>query len=519
MLSQPKQADLLALRERDPWRGRADAAKDALAMHLAASSRDLLQRYGVAVVLAGLGLFIRLMLPMPEGTSIYQLPIAAVVLSAWYGGRGPGFVASLISVAGAWYWLVPPVNSVKIAPEHVLPFSIFIALCLLLTEFGAGRRSSQRALTESEARFRLMAETVPEVLWIESIRSRKMLYMSPRYEQIWGRPVAGLERDPELWKEAVHPEDRDAVSVAWKQWLAGEAGERLDLAFRIVRPGGEIRWVHSRGTLIRDETGTPYGASGIAEDVTEEKRAQEALAKAQADLAHMSRLSTLGELTTSIAHEVSQPVGAIIARADACARWLAADPPELAEARAALNNIAADGKRAREVMARIRALARRQAPRNEKIDINQKILQVIELTKHELRSRDVALRTDLDTTLPRVAGDRVQLQQVLLNLVMNAIEAMSAVHDRPRELAIVSRPEGPDAVTVEVRDSGMGLVPESAERVFEAFYTTKPEGLGIGLSLSRSIVEAHGGRLSASANQPHGAVFRLSLPVARQAVA
>ena len=227
----------------------------------------------------------------------------------------------------------------------------------------------------------------------------------------------------------------------------------------------------------------------------------------------MSRLTTLGELTTSIAHEVSQPLGAMVASAGACARWLAADPPAMAEARSALDNIVADGKRAREVIARIRALAKRQAPRMDLLDLNRKILEVLALTEHELRSHDIVLETRLDSTLPHVTGDRVQLQQVLLNLIVNAIEAMSGVNDRPRELTIVSA-QGMDGVVVEVRDSGIGLDPHRAERVFEAFYTTKAEGIGIGLSISRSIVEAHGGRLWAAPNQPHGAVFRFSLPVA-----
>ena len=241
-----------------------------------------------------------------------------------------------------------------------------------------------------------------------------------------------------------------------------------------------------------------------------------ALQIARTELAHVSRLTTLGELTTSIVHEVSQPLGAMVASAAAGARWLAAAPPDIAEARSALDNIAADGKRAREVIARIRALTKRQLPRMELLDINRKILEVVALTEHEVRSHDIVLRTELDGTLPHVAGDRVQLQQVLLNLIMNAIEAMSAVHDRARELTIVSGQDDANGVVVEVRDSGTGLDPERAERVFEAFYTTKAEGIGIGLSISRSIVEAHGGRLWASANEPHGAVFRFSLPIAEE---
>ena len=249
----------------------------------------------------------------------------------------------------------------------------------------------------------------------------------------------------------------------------------------------------------------------LAEEKLREK--DDALEMARTELARVSRLTTLGELTTSIAHEVSQPLGAMVASAGACARWLAADPPAMAEARSGLDNIVADGKRAREVIARIRALTKRQAPRMDLLDLNREILEVLALTEQELRSHDIVLETKLDSTLPQVRGDRVQLQQVLLNLILNAIEAMSAVNNRPRELTIVSA-QGTDGVLVEVRDSGMGLDPDRAERVFEAFYTTKTEGIGIGLSISRSIVEAHGGRLWAAPNQPHGAVLRFSLPVA-----
>ena len=249
----------------------------------------------------------------------------------------------------------------------------------------------------------------------------------------------------------------------------------------------------------------------LAEEKLREK--DDALETTRTELARVSRLTTLGELTTSIAHEVSQPLGAMVASAGACARWLAADPPAMAEARSALDNIVADGKRAREVIARIRALTKRQAPHMDLLDLNREILEVLALTEQELRSHDIVLETKLDSMLPQVRGDRVQLQQVLLNLILNAIEAMSAVNDRPRELTIVSA-QDTGGVVVEVRDSGIGFDQDGAERVFDAFYTTKAEGLGIGLSISRSIVEAHGGRLWAAPNQPHGAVFAFSLPAA-----
>jgi C4-dicarboxylate-specific signal transduction histidine kinase len=276
---------------------------------------------------------------------------------------------------------------------------------------------------------------------------------------------------------------------------------------------------------IIDGHGNVVGASKVARDISERKRAEDALRErdhalemARTELARVSRVTALGELTTSIAHEVAQPLGGMIASADACRRWLSAEPPDIPEARSALDNIAADGKRAREVIARIRALTKRELPSKESLDINHEVMDVLALTERELRGHDIVLRTQLDRTLPRVAGDRVQLQQVLINLIMNAIEAMNSVRDRPRELTIVSGQDGPKTVRIEVRDSGGGLDPKGAERVFEAFYTTKEEGIGIGLSISRSIVEAHGGRLWANANEPHGAVFQFSLPVAAEAV-
>jgi C4-dicarboxylate-specific signal transduction histidine kinase len=264
----------------------------------------------------------------------------------------------------------------------------------------------------------------------------------------------------------------------------------------------------------------------LARDISERKRAEQtlrekdhALEMARTELARVSRLTTLGELTASIAHEVNQPIGAMVTNAGACARWLAAKPPDMAEARSALANIAADGKRAGEVIARIRALTRRQAPRMELLDVNRKVLEVVALAEHEMKTHGIVLRTELAPALPGVAGDRVQLQQVLLNLIVNAIEAMSGVHGQPRELTIVTAARQPGGVVVEVRDSGPGLGAERVERVFEPFYTTKAQGIGIGLSISRSIVEAHGGRLWATSNQPHGAVFRFSLPVAQQGAA
>ena len=282
--------------------------------------RDVLKRYGVAFVLATLALLIRSVLPVPTGTTIYQLPLAAVVLSGWFGGRGPGLLASLICVVGVLYWFIPPLYSFHISPDFQLPVAIFIGLCILLTEVGEARSRVKRALEESEGRFRLMAETVPEMLWFQSVEPPEMLYVSPRYEEIWGHPFGDLKSGTSAWLEAVHPEDRDGVRSAYERWLSGEGSGRLDATFRIVRPDGETRWIHSRGTLIRDKHGKPYRASGIAEDVTEEKRAQEALANAQTELRARQDMLDLAQkaaraVAFDLAHRRSRKRKPLVARA------------------------------------------------------------------------------------------------------------------------------------------------------------------------------------------------------------
>ena len=244
----------------------------------------------------------------------------------------------------------------------------------------------------------------------------------------------------------------------------------------------------------------------------ERKRAESALQRAQAELAHASRVMTLGQLTASIAHEVNQPLGAMVTSAAACTRWLATEPPDMEKAHRALERIVKDGRRAGAVIERIRALVKRQPSRSEWLDLNESVLEVLAMAQYDLRRNEIVVRR-LAERLPAVRGDKVQLQQVLLNLVINSIEAMSKVEDRPRELTIVSAADGPKAVLIEVQDSGTGLEADSTTRLFEPFYTTKANGLGIGLSISRSIVESHGGRLSAGGRTPHGAIFRLTLPL------
>jgi PAS domain S-box-containing protein len=248
-------------------------------------------------------------------------------------------------------------------------------------------------------------------------------------------------------------------------------------------------------------------------DLTERKHAEEALRKAQAELAHVTRVMTLGELTASIAHEVNQPLAAVVNAAVACLRWLDRGSPDLDEARRAAEWIIKEGNRASEVIRRVRALANKTDIEKVPLDVNDVVREIIALVQHELFSHRVSLRMELAPTLPMILADRVQLQQVIINVVMNGIEAMQSVTDRPRELVIRSRQDGTQQVLVSVTDCGVGISAENADRLFNAFFTTKSSGMGMGLSICRSIIEAHGGRLWATANVPHGATFQFTLPV------
>jgi C4-dicarboxylate-specific signal transduction histidine kinase len=227
----------------------------------------------------------------------------------------------------------------------------------------------------------------------------------------------------------------------------------------------------------------------------------------------------MGQLTASIAHEVNQPIGAAVTNAEAALRWLRATPPDLDEVQQALARIVENGKRASDVVGRIRALVRKAPQQTARFDLNEAIRDVIALSRTEVLRHGVALHSELATNLPTVAGDRVQLQQVILNLIINAVEAMSSLDQGPRELLITTQPHGPIGALVAVRDSGPGLDPQTVDHLFEAFYTTKPDGMGMGLAICRSIIEAHAGQMWAASNEPRGAVFQFTLSAERDETA
>jgi len=304
-------------------------------------------------------------------------------------------------------------------------------------------------------------------------------------------------------------------------------GTDLDIEYRLLMPEGSVKYIHVVGrSTVNDETSSIERAGldcfglesaglefvGAVMDVTAAKRAAEELHEAQAALAHVTRVTTLGELTASIAHEVNQPLAAVVANCEACLRWLDRKTPDLDAARRSVESVINDGNRASEVIRRVRALAKKTDPQMAPLDINDVVNEVIALVQREVFSHRVSLRTELAPALPEVLADRVQLQQVLINLVINGIEAMQPLTDRPRQLVIRSRQDDAHQVLVTVTDSGVGISAENADQLFNPFFTTKSDGLGMGLSICRSIIEAHGGRLSASGNVEPGATFQLALP-------
>jgi C4-dicarboxylate-specific signal transduction histidine kinase len=248
-------------------------------------------------------------------------------------------------------------------------------------------------------------------------------------------------------------------------------------------------------------------------EIRERQRAEEALQKAQAELAHVARVMTLGELTASISHEVNQPIAAVVTNGQVCLRLLALETPRPDDVRTTVERMVRDARRASEVIQRIRALAKRTEPQMVSLDINDVIREAILLVQREVLSHGVSLRTELASALPPVLGDRVQLQQVVINLLINGVEAMAPVTDRPRDMLIRSQQPEAGQVHVSVQDSGIGIDSETAERLFSAFFTTKPSGMGMGLSISRSIIRAHGGRLWVSPNPDHGAAFQFTVPI------
>ena len=372
-----------------------------------------------------------------------------------------------------------------------------------------------QALLEREQQFRDYLETASDWYWetdADHIVTRMRNYEELRaLGRLPGTSRIGLAR----WDFA---EDIKSQPEKWElHRLMLDAHEPFrDFIYPAVRFDGSLMYVKVSGKPRFDARGAFLGYRGTGNDVTAAVRADQAeaaLRQVQAELVHVTRVTTLGELAASIAHEVNQPIAATLTNAEAALRFLRFDPPELDEVREALEWIVRDAARAGAVVQRVRNLVKKAPLPDDRVDINAVIQEVIELTRSEAMKNGVLMRTELADGLPLVRGDRVELQQVILNLVLNAVEAMSALTEGPRELQIVTSRTESNHVLIAVRDNGPGLVPAAEEKLFKAFHTTKPNGLGLGLSICRSIVESRDGRIWVSANTPRGAVFQFTLPV------
>ncbi|MGO9167770.1 MAG: ABC transporter substrate binding protein, partial [Candidatus Sulfotelmatobacter sp.] len=370
------------------------------------------------------------------------------------------------------------------------------------------RKKSEVQLRESEERFRLVANTAPVMIWMAGT-DKLCTYFNKPWLDFTGRSL-----EQELgngWAEGVHPEDLRRCKTTYIQ--AFDRREAFRMQYRLRRHDGEFRLVLDIGVPRFNPDGSFAGYIGSCIDVTEQRRAEEHLRRAQEDLARVSRVVAIGELTAAIAHEVNQPLGAVVTNASASLRWLAGQPPNLGEAREAIDRTVREVTRASNVIRRIRALLQKGPPQMERLDLNAVIQEVLILASNELLRGGVVVQTDLAPDVPNVLGDRIQLQQVLLNVILNGVDAMSTITDRPRELLIKSA-QHPDGVLIQVHDSGEGVDPEQADHIFEPFFTTKPQGIGMGLSVGRSIVEAHGGRLWFTHGSSHGVVFQFTVPKA-----
>ena len=375
----------------------------------------------------------------------------------------------------------------------------------------AEHKRAAAALRESEQRFRDYTETASDWLW-ETGPDHRFIRLSEQLATIGVDPA--LRIGAARWDFAT---DLEEEPEKWRRHVATlEAHEPFhNFRYGTTRGDGSVLHIAISGKPVFDPEGRFLGYRGTTTDVTAAVRAEhaeKALQQAQAELARVARLTTMGELAASIAHEINQPLTGVLANGNAGLQWLNRDKPDLDEARNALSCIVSDGTRAGEVIRGLRALAKKSGPELVQLDINDAVREVQALTRSELQRHGVTLHTDLSADDRPVFGDRVQLQQVLLNLIMNGIEAMRAVTERPKMLAITSEPVEPNGVLVAVEDTGTGLDPATADRIFDPFFTTKSDGLGMGLSICRSIIDAHGGRLWVSPGVLYGTVFRFTVP-------
>jgi PAS domain S-box-containing protein len=386
--------------------------------------------------------------------------------------------------------------------------SEFVGTVMDVTE----RKRAEGALRRSEAYLAEAQRLSHTGSWALVPGMPEIRYMSEECYRLMGFDSHDGPLRFEMVLQRLHPDDQARIREVVE--TADREKSNFELDYRVVHPGGEIRDIHAVGHPVLSPSGELVELVGTVIDITERKRAEEErerLRQAQADLARVNRVTTMGELTASLAHEVNQPIGAAVTNASTCLRWLAGDTPNLEEARAAAMRVVTDGRRAAEIISRVRQLFKKGSTERELLDINEVVREMIVILQGEAARQNIVATMDLAEDLPQVLGDRVQLQQVMMNLIMNGIDAMKSVNGT-RELAINSRLVETEEILVSVSDTGVGLPPKQADQIFNAFFTTKLHGTGMGLRISGTIVESHGGRLWAEDNSPRGARFHFTLP-------
>jgi two-component system sensor kinase FixL len=376
-------------------------------------------------------------------------------------------------------------------------------LAIGITTFLADRIQSTTEALASQAR---LLDLTHDAIFVCDMNDT-VSYWNRGAERLYGWPrQAAIGKSARTLTQTAFPEAFAEINAQLLRKGYWE-GELVD-----TRRDGSKVTVHSRWALLRDARGEPSTILETNTDIEATKQAEETLAQAQTELAHVSRLSTLGELTASIAHEVNQPLAAIVTSGEACLRWLERDEPQLDGVKRGVERMIGDGRRASEVVKRLRALSKKSDLRKAPINLNEIVDEALLLVQREIGTNRIKLQRDYSASLPVALGDRVQLQQVVINLVLNAIQAMASLPDNPRELCIETRPCTDGNVLVAVRDTGPGIAPQAENQLFTAFFTTKEDGMGMGLSICRSIIESHGGRVWACRNDTGGATFQFSLP-------
>jgi PAS domain S-box-containing protein len=379
-------------------------------------------------------------------------------------------------------------------------------------EMALYKHAAERKLRESERRFVTTLSSIGDAV-IATDQHTRITFMNPAAEALTGWPQGeAVGRSLAEVFHIVNEETRQmAENPASKVLRLGTVVGLANHTLLLARDGRELP-IDDCGSPIVDDRGGITGVVLVFRNITERRQVDEALRKAQADLVHASRLTTMGELAVLIAHEVNQPLMAIVTNAEACLHWLAKDRPDLDEARKAAQRAVSNGHRAGNVLRSIRTLVSKSSRDLTRLDINTAIVEILDLMRSELRRHEISVETELSADPGLVVGDRVQLQQVILNLIMNAMEAMSTTTRVPQVLRLTSRNDKRGHTLIAIADTGAGLDPTSSDRIFEPFFTTKPDGIGMGLSICRSIVEAHGGHLSVSENSPCGSIFRFTVP-------